>query len=102
MADKKIRTSLALPITHYKTGALWAWLKGRPIATLASDVFQARTEASENQAWIEKTLAERASDMGVTVEELKRKIWAESGLTPDQLANSSGEEQYKGNAMAML
>lgn len=92
MADKKLRTSISIPVTHYKTGALWAWLKGRPIATLASDVFQARTEASENQAWIEKTLAERASDMGVTVDELKRRIWDESGLTSDSLASSGGDE----------
>ena len=92
VADKKIRTSTSIPITHYKTGALWSWLKGRPIATLVSDVFQARTENSDNQAWIEKTLAERASDMGLTVDELKRRIWDEAGLNSDSLASGGGEE----------
>jgi hypothetical protein len=79
-------------MTHYKTGALWAWLKGRPIATLVSDVFQARTEDSNNQAWIERNLAERASDMGVTTEELKQSIWNEAGLNTDSLSTDSTEE----------
>ncbi len=92
MADKKVRTSTSIPMTHYKTGALWAWLKGRPIATLVSDVFQARTEDSNNQAWIERNLAERASDMGVTTEELKQSIWNEAGLNTDSLSTDSTEE----------
>ncbi|HEY9748372.1 MAG TPA: hypothetical protein V6C63_06830 [Allocoleopsis sp.] len=92
MPDKKIRTAMSVPVTHYKIGALWAWLKGRPIATLASDVFQARTEASENQQWIEKTLAERANDMQITVEELKQRIWSEAGLTTESLSSAGGDE----------
>lgn len=71
---------MSVPVTHYKTGALWAWLKGRPIATLASDVFQARTESSDNQTWIEKGIAERAADLGVSPEELKQQIWREAGI----------------------
>ena len=85
MADKKIRTSMSIPITHYKTGALWAWLKGRPIATLASDVFQARTENAENQRWIEECINERATDLGVTPEQLKQQIWNDAGLSGDSV-----------------
>ncbi len=63
-------------------GLLWAWLKGRPLATLASDVFQARTENSDNVSWIRENLAARAADLGLTPDQLEAQILSEAGFNP--------------------
>lgn len=73
---------MAIPMTHYKVGLFWAWLKGRPLATLASDVFQARTENADNVAWIRENLAARAADLGITPEQLEAQILNEAGFNP--------------------
>ena len=79
MPDKKYRTSPRLPASHYRLGTLWAWLKGRSVTTLVSDVFQARAEANED--WIRRNLETRARQMGITPEELERRIYEEAGIS---------------------
>lgn len=70
--DTKSRTTIQIPDYHWRRGKIWAWLKGRGIATLVSDVFQARVEANEDE--IQRMLTNRAKDLGITPDELMDQI----------------------------
>ena len=70
--DNKYRTTITIPEYHWRRGKIWAWVKGRGIATLMSDVFQARVEANEGE--IQRMLENRAKDLGITPDELIQQI----------------------------
>jgi hypothetical protein len=91
MPDYKYRTNPRIPASHYRLGALWAWLKGRPVTTLIGDVFQARVEA--NEQWIRDNLAQRAKQMGKSPEELENEIYAEYGISE---TTERGKEEGEG------
>jgi hypothetical protein len=70
--DKKTRVTIQVPEYHYRRGKLWAWVKGQPLTTLASNVFAARVEANEEE--IERMIENRARELGKTTEELITEI----------------------------
>ncbi len=68
MIDKKARITISIPEYHYRELRKWAFVKGRGVATMASDILQARIEA--NLGDIEKMIKSRAKDMDLDPEDL--------------------------------
>lgn len=81
MIDKKIRITVSIPAYHYREMKRWAFVKGRGVATLASDILQARVEANLEQ--IDKMIAARANDLGLTPEELTFDIVSDGEIIVD-------------------
>lgn len=78
--DKKIRTNVGIPLTHYKAGLLLAWLRSCSVASLASDLFQTGVEDTDKLEWIRENLEARAKDLDISPEELEARIYEEAGL----------------------
>lgn len=76
--EDKGRCTISLPPYHYRRGKLWAWAKGRGLAALVSDVFQARMEANDDL--VDRILTDRAQDLGISVEELTQRILNDKDL----------------------
>lgn len=72
MSDEVFRTTIKIPAYHYRLLKVWAYLKGRGVSTLATDIVQARIEANLDQ--INLMLESRAKDRGLSPEELMAKI----------------------------
>jgi hypothetical protein len=75
------RFPIKLPPWHEKRLIWWAAMKGTTKTMLAQNTLQARIEA--NSSDIEVMLAERAGELGVTVEALKQQLLEKSGFAPD-------------------
>jgi ferritin-like protein len=82
-ADVSKRFPIKLPAWHEKYLIWWASLKGVSKTALAQNTLQARLEANKEQ--IEEMLADRARDLGISVDELKaRLLEASNPTTPDE------------------
>jgi predicted DsbA family dithiol-disulfide isomerase len=75
------RFPIKLPPWHEKRLIWWAAMKGTTKTMLAQNTLQARIEANAND--IEVMLAERAGELGVTVETLKQQLLEKSSFSPD-------------------
>lgn len=77
---KAKRFPIKLPPWHEKYLIWWAEMKGTSKTGLAQNVVQARVEA--NKAQIEDMLADRAKDLGISVEDLKAQLLRKNEFTP--------------------
>jgi len=73
------RFPIKLPPWHEKHLIWWAAMKGSSKTGLAQNTIQARVEANKDQ--ILEMLADRANDLGITVEELQQKLLQEAGFS---------------------
>ena len=78
--ERAKRFPIKLPPWHEKRLIWWAAMKGTTKTSLGQNVLQARVEAKEEQ--IELMLSDRAADKGVSIDELKRQLLDNAGLTP--------------------
>lgn len=76
------RFPIKVPPWHEKYLIWWAAMKGTSKTGLAQNIIQARVETNKDQ--IEAMLADRAKDLGITVDELKAQLLQKSGfVAPD-------------------
>jgi len=78
MTNNRRRFPIKLPAWHEKYLILWAEMKGTSKTGLAQNVLQARIEANQQQ--IEEMLEDRAKDLGIDRETLKRQILDSNGF----------------------
>lgn len=76
------RFPIKLPPWHEKYLIWWAAMKGASKTGLAQTTLQDQIEANKDS--IEEMLADRAKDLNLSVEELKKKLLEDAGFTPDQ------------------
>lgn len=81
------RFPIKLPPWHEKRLIWWAAMKGTSKTGLAQNTLQARIEA--NEQLIEAMLIERATDLGISIDELKTKLLEQAGFSPPK----AGEEE---------
>lgn len=81
--DVAKRFPIKLPPWHEKYLIWWAAMKGGSKTGLAQNVIQARVEANKDQ--IEEMLADRARDLGITVDELKVQLLQAAGFSPVEI-----------------
>jgi len=74
------RFPIKLPPWHEKHLIWWAAMKGTSKTVLAQNTLQARVEANKDQ--ILEMLADRADDLGITVEDLQQLLLQEAGFSP--------------------
>jgi len=74
------RFPIKLPPWHEKHLIWWAAMKGTSKTGLAQNTLQARVEANKDQ--ILEMLADRADDLGITVEDLQQLLLQEAGFSP--------------------
>lgn len=65
------RFQIRLPSWHMKRLIWWSKAKGDSLSGMSGRIIQARIEA--NEAQIESMIADKAVDLGITPEEVKRR-----------------------------
>lgn len=78
---QKKRFPISLPPYHEKRLIWWAEMNSTTKTTLTQTKLQALIEAEEDH--IETMLKDRADDLQIEVEELKRRLLEKNGFNPD-------------------
>lgn len=84
------RFSIRLPRWHYKRLIWWSRAKGQSISGMAERIIAARIEANEEQ--IERMLEDEAQELGVDVEEVKRRWLEEAKYDPSVFGDDQRDD----------